>query len=816
MSKMLIIAEKPSVAHDIAGALGGFSRQGDWFERDDAIVSSAVGHLVELACPEAEDPGFDLDRLPAIPGRFNLAPIAKTADRLRLLKKLMAREDVHTVVNACDAGREGELIFRYIYLCCGCKKDMQRMWIQSMTATAIKEAFAKRRPGKERDGLFNAAQSRSEADWLLGINGTRAISILTTRKTGKRSLNNVGRVLSPTLYIIVEREETIRNFVAKPYFEIHAEFRAKAGVYTSKWFDPAFRSDERNPDAKADRLFERAKSDAIAARCAGKAPTSVKDETKDVVVQSPKLFDLTTLQREANRKFGFSASQTLALAQALYEKHKVLTYPRTDSNALPEDYVDTAKATLTKLGNAGLSMSPFATWAIDQVKFDKRIFNNSKISDHFAIIPTGLVSATLSGEETKIFDLVCRRFIAAFFPPAKYLQTTRVTVIGQDSFKSSGRVLVDDGWLVVYGKETDDKEDPALCAVAPGELPENKQVLVVALKTKPPARFTEATLLAAMESAGAAIEEDELREAMKDRGLGTPATRASTIESLLAAKDGKGRPIEPYVVREKKNLVPTDKAFDLIRFFRENDLMALASPVTTGTWEFKLREMEQNRFARNAFMAEITNLTREMVSKVQAVAKTLPPPADTVKKPLGAGCPNCGKPVMVDGKALSCDCGFKVWREIAGRPLSEPEGLQLIAQGSLPVLSGFTSGKGKAFAAGLKLAADLSGKVEFVFEERTESGGTEAAVKCPQCGKPMRRRPGKTGFFWGCSGYPDCKHTMDDQDGQPVAKQQKPAEKTGDTCPTCKKGKLIGRQTAEGKAFIGCTKFPSCKHFVWA
>lgn len=815
MSKILIIPEKPSVAQDIAAALGGFSKREDWFERDDAIVCSALGHLVELACPEAEDPGFDLARLPAIPSCFNLAPIAKTSARLSLLKKLMNRQDVQQVVNACDAGREGELIFRYIYLCCGCRKPMQRMWIQSMTPAAIKEAFAKRRPGAELDGLFNSAQSRSEGDWLVGINGTRAYSILETRSTGERTLSTVGRVQTPTLALIVAREEAIRSFIAKPYYEIQGEFSAKAGVYGAKWIDTAFQADSRTPDARAERLFDKAKADAIVAKCTGKRPSSVADATTDSISTPPKLFDLTTLQREANKKFGFSASQTLAIAQALYEKQKVLTYPRTDSSALPEDYLDTARATLTRLGDGGLTVSPFAAKAVAMVKPDKRIFNNAKISDHFAIIPTGLVSATLSGEEAKIFDLVSRRFIAAFFPPAKYLQTVRLTVVEQETFRASGRVLVEEGWLAVYGKEADDSEDPALCAVAKDELPENRRIEAVSLKTKPPLRFTEATLLGAMESAGADIEDDELREAMKDRGLGTPATRASTIEALLADKDGKGRSIQPYVVREKKNLAPTNKAFKLVKFLRENGLTALASAETTGLWEFKLREMEKGRCQRSDFMGEIAALAREFVTRVQALAKDLPASAAMQAKPMAAACPKCGNTTMgATAKTFSCSCGFRIWREVAGRVLSDTEGEKLIAQGSLPTLAGFTSSKKKPFAAGLKLAEDLSGKVDFVFEQHTESSEA-AAVACPQCGKPMRRRKGGTGFFWGCSGYPDCNHTMDDKDGKAVPKQPKVARqagKVGETCPTCQKGKLTGRQS-NGTSFLGCTKYPACRHY---
>ena len=819
MSKTLIIAEKPSVASDIAMALGGFSRKDEWFEREDLIVSSAVGHLVELACPKAEDPGNDLARLPAIPNRFELSPIEKTASRLALLRKLMNRQDIHTVVNACDAGREGELIFRYIYLAAGCRKPMQRMWIRSMTTQAIKEAYTKRAPGHERDNLFNAAQSRAEADWLLGINGTRAMSILTSRQTGKRTRSSVGRVQTPTLAIVVEREEAIRNFVAKPYFEIHADFAAAAGTYAAKWANPNFQADPHNPDARAERLFDKDRADAIAGKCAGQAPSSVEDIATDVVSHPPKLFDLTTLQREANQKFGLTAAQTLALAKALYEKHKVLTYPRTDASALPEDYVDKARDILTRLGETHLPMASFATTAAGLVKPDKRIFNNTKISDHFAIIPTGLVSSALGSEEAKIFDLVTRRFIAVFFPPALYLQTVRKTVVAQEIFRSSGRVLITEGWLAVYGHEAKDKDEPALAAVAAGELPDTVRIEVVALKTKEPARFSEAALLAAMESAGAVIEDDELREAMKERGLGTPATRAATIEGLLTTKNGKGDPIEPYLVRDKKILVPTPKAFDLITFFRTNDLDVLVSPVMTGQWEFKLREMEQGRFNRRTFMDEIASLARGVVDRVRNAAKDLPElPNLGTKHPMAATCPNCRKTLTMNAKTFSCECGFTVWREIAGRVLTQQEGEQLIAQGALPSLSGFVSMKKKPFSAGLKLAAD--GKVEFVFDEASPGPASDgaAAVECPQCGKPMRRRKGTQGFFWGCTGYPECKNTMDDADGKPVARHAKPAGtakagQVGESCPTCKKGKLTGRQSQAGAAFIGCTRYPECRHY---
>lgn len=781
--KKLIIAEKPSVARDIAAALGGFSEQkeGDarWLESGDVIVSSAIGHLLELACPEAEDPGYDLTRLPAMPARFSLAPIPKTASQLSLLKKLLARPDVDSVVNACDAGREGELIFRYVFLYLGCRKPMSRMWLQSMTHQAIKTAYARMRPGREFDNLFSAAQSRSEADWLVGVNGTRAISILQSALAGKRVKSTVGRVQTPTLYLVVEREEVIRNFVAKPYWEVHATFAARAGAYASKWHNPQFMPDSKNPDGKPDRFFDKGAAEAILRRCQGKTPSSVTDKATEVSSVPPKLFDLTTLQRESNKKFGFSAKKTLDIAQALYEKHKVLTYPRTDSNALPEDYVDTAKSTLGRLGNAGLPISPLAAKAVDMVKPDKRIFNDAKISDHFAIIPTGMVSHALDGDEAKVFDLVLRRFVAAFFPAARYLQTERLTVVEGEQFRSSGRVLLEEGWLAVYGREADEQEEPALPPVGRGELPSPREMKVVSLKTAPPPRYTEASLLSAMESAGAHIEDDDLREAMRERGLGTPATRAATIEKLLAADVG-------YLERQKKNLVPTEKAFTLVTFLRANGLTALCSAETTGEWEYKLREMEHGRVLRPAFMATITAMTRDVVDRVRANAKGLP--IAQPKQALGLPCPKCGKDLVGDSKAVTCGaCDFRLWKEIAGRLLSDEETVALIRNRGLPVISGFTSSKTqKAFSAALRLAEDLSGKVDFVFSGK----------------EPIRAAP-------CASGRPEQPPVQARQAAGPSG------GKAGAACPSCGSGKLIGRQTGEGKAFLGCTKFPACRHFEW-
>src|SRR5687767_5960163 len=457
MAKKLIIAEKPSVAADIARALGGFVRKGDYFESDNYVLSSAVGHLLELTLPEKYDVKrgkWSFTRLPVIPPHFDLAPIEKSETRLNLLLRLMKRKDVTGLINACDAGREGELIFRYIVQHAHNKKPIERLWLQSMTPQSIREGFSSLRADKELLPLADAAKSRSEADWLIGINGTRAMTAFNS-KEGGFYLTTVGRVQTPTLAILVEREDKIRAFTARDYWEVHARFGAKAGEYGGRWFDPEFKKDE-DVERKPERLWSADAAAAIVAACGGKKGLA-SEETKPSTQLSPLLFDLTSLQREANGRFGFPARMTLSLAQALYERHKVLTYPRTDSRALPEDYVSTVKDTLKALGDTA-AFAPFAKQILKQgwAKPNKRIFDNTKISDHFAIIPTLQTPKNLNEAEQKLYDMVVRRFLAVFYPAAEYLQTTRITRVDANStlyhFKTEGRVLQSPGWLAVYGR----------------------------------------------------------------------------------------------------------------------------------------------------------------------------------------------------------------------------------------------------------------------------------------------------------------------------------------------------------------------------
>jgi len=574
MSKALIIAEKPSVANDIARALGGFTKHDEYYESDDYVLSSAVGHLLEIAAPEEYDVKrgkWSFANLPVIPPHFDLNPIAKSESRLKVLTRLLKRKDIDRLINACDAGREGELIFRLIAQHAKAKQPVQRLWLQSMTPAAIREGFAHLRSDADMQPLADAARCRSEADWLVGINGTRAMTAFNS-KGGGFFLTTVGRVQTPTLSIVVEREEKIRRFVPRDYWEVRAEFVAAKGIYEGRWFDPKFKRAENDPEQRDSRLWSLAAAESVVAACRGKTGT-VTEEAKPSTQMSPLLFDLTSLQREANGRFGFSAKNTLGLAQALYEKHKVLTYPRTDARALPEDYLATVKDTLGMLKESN-NYLPHAKQVLDKgwVKPNKRIFDNSKISDHFAIIPTLQAPKSLSEPEQKLYDLVVKRFLAVFFPAAEYLVTTRITEVAGHHFKTEGKVLVEPGWLQVYGKEVGG-EDANLVPVQKNEKVDVEKVAAHQLVTKPPARYNEASLLSAMEGAGKLVEDEELREAMAAKGLGTPATRAAIIEGLLGEK---------YMIREGRELIPTAKAFQLMTLLRGLGVEELTAPELTG------------------------------------------------------------------------------------------------------------------------------------------------------------------------------------------------------------------------------------------
>lgn len=741
MTKTLIIAEKPSVANDIAKTLGGFTKHDEYFESDEYVLSSAVGHLLEIAVPEEHDVKrgkWSFAPLPMIPPYFALNPIAKTEARLKVLNKLIKRKDVTTLINACDAGREGELIFRLIAQNAKAKQPVKRLWLQSMTPGAIREGFTQLRTDEDMMPLADAARCRSEADWLIGINGTRAMTAFNS-KEGGFYLTTVGRVQTPTLSIVVEREEKIKKFVSRDFWEVRAEFVCAAGVYEGRWLDTKFKKDETDPEKRAERLWSKAAADSIALAVRGKQG-AVTEEAKPTTSMAPALFDLTSLQREANSRFGFSAKNTLGLAQALYEKHKVLTYPRTDSRHLPEDYIPTVMQAL-EVVKENPNYHQFAKQILDKkwVKPNKRIFDNTKISDHFAIIPTTIAPKNLSEPEQKLYDLVTRRFMAVFFPPAEFQVTTRYTEVAGHQFKTEGKVMTNPGWLAIYGKEAssdDDKEGNAngnLVPVAKGEKVLTDTVNANGLVTKPPARYTEATLLSAMEGAGKLVEDDELRDAMAGKGLGTPATRAATIEGLLT---------ERYLLREGRELMPTAKAFQLMTLLRGLGVNELTAPELTGEWEYKLSQMEKGKISRDEFMREIAQMTQVIVKRAKEYDNdTIPGDYHTLHTP----CPNCGSVVKENYRRFACTkCEFSMSKTPGSRQFEIEEVEQLLKDRTIGPLQGFRSKMGRPFAAILRIVRDeeiKNFKLEFDFGQNDDSEDAEpvdftgqtALGPCPKC-----------------------------------------------------------------------------------
>ncbi|CAB3760342.1 DNA topoisomerase III [Burkholderia puraquae] len=776
MSKALIIAEKPSVANDIARALGGFTKHDEYYESDDFVLSSAVGHLLEIAAPEEYEVKrgkWSFAHLPVIPPHFDLNPIAKSESRLKVLTKLLKRKDVDRLINACDAGREGELIFRLIAQHAKAKQPVQRLWLQSMTPQAIRDGFANLRSDADMLPLADAARCRSEADWLVGINGTRAMTAFNS-KGGGFFLTTVGRVQTPTLSIVVEREEKIRRFIPRDYWEVKAEFACAGGFYEGKWYDPKFKRDEFDPERRDSRLWSLPAAETIVAACRDQVGT-VSEESKPSTQLSPLLFDLTSLQREANSRFGFSAKNTLGLAQALYEKHKVLTYPRTDARALPEDYLSTVQSTLEMLKESN-NYLPHAKQVLDKgwVKPNKRIFDNSKISDHFAIIPTLQAPKSLSEPEQKLYDMVVKRFLAVFFPAAEFRVTTRITEVAGHHFKTEGKVLVEPGWLQVYGRDAEGA-DANLVPVQKDEKVKTDEIAAVALVTKPPARYSEATLLSAMEGAGKLVEDDELREAMAAKGLGTPATRAAIIEGLLGEK---------YLVREGRELIPTAKAFQLMTLLRGLGVKELTAPELTGEWEYKLSQMERGNLGREAFMQEIARMTQQIVKRAKEYdSDTIPGDYATLETP----CPNCGGQVKENYRRFACTkCEFSISKIPGSRQFEIAEVEELLREKTIGPLSGFRSKMGRPFSAILKLSFDdetKNYKLEFDFGQ--DQGGEEGEAPdfsaqepvgaCPKC----KGRVFEHGMSYVCEHSVANPKTCDFRSGKVILQQEITREQMG-------------------------------------
>lgn len=725
--KTLIIAEKPSVAKDIAKVVK-VPAKGDVFENDEFVISSAVGHLVELCEPEDYDPKFkrwSRKTLPIVPASFKIKPSKEKGakDQFLKLKKLMARKDVGIVVNGCDAGREGELIFAYIYELAGSKLPVKRLWLTSMTPSAIREGVKHLRDGSEMANLCAAARCRSESDWLIGMNGTRAVTLRTSPARAGQAAT-VGRVQTPTLSLIVQRELDIRNFTPKGYWRLAAEFGIAAGTYEGLFQRPDYKKPAKgetpeNADDRADRIWDKAAAERVLAECRACPTGTVSEEKKRTTEICQRLYDLTTLQREANKRFGFPATKTLQIAQALYEKYKATTYPRTDSRALPEDYIPTCIRTLNALDST--RFGAFAARAAKNgwVRPNRRIFNNAEVSDHFAIIPTDQPPASpLPPDEAKIYEMVVRRFIAVFYPPAEFDVTTRITELaGTHRFKTEGKVLVTPGWKEVYGKDEGAPEDalPPLSEADGGNANVNELQLQEEA-TKPPARYTEATLLAAMESAGKFVEDEELAEAMKERGLGTPATRAGIIDHLIRTK---------YVERANRELVPTVKAEQLVAFLKVAGVDYLTSPAMTGDWEYKLRQVSEGKLSRKEFMQGIVALTRQIVDGVNSGG------SDDQWTETAVISPTDGLPLIENYRMFRSQDDVKVgngrefpalavYKNASGHNITPEELATLLEKREIGPFSDFKSRFGKNFTATLRLEKNESGllRTTFVFPPR--------------------------------------------------------------------------------------------------
>ena len=727
----LIVAEKPSVARDIARVLKISGRGQGFIGTGDVRVSWCVGHLAQLSEPASYNPewrAWRLDLLPMLPTAFTLEPRKSAQDQWRILRDLLRDSALDEVVNACDAGREGELIFAYAYELAGCKAGVRRLWISSMTDSAIQHGFDTLRPGVDMANLESAARCRSEADWLVGLNATRAMT--SKYRSGRGgTLLSVGRVQTPTLALLAQREDEIEGFVPRDFQQIKAVFVAEEkegrprGTYDATWT----RKGKRGEDA--DRFYDKAAAQEVLDRVSGRAGLVTTVDKKKKVERPPFLYDLTTLQKEANKRFGYSAKKTLDLAQALYETHKLLTYPRTDSRHLSKDQEPTLPGVLSGVAFGPYQVAAQATLDRWPVKLSKRVVDDAEVSDHHAIIPTGedARGARLTVEEKRIFDLVTRRFLAVFCADAVFATVQVKTVIDQDLFLSRGRTCLEQGWRTIdppaSGKKQ--KQEILLPAVVVDETVEQASCQLHEGQTKPPKRFTEGTLLAAMERAGEAIKDAELKRAMKRNGLGTPATRASIIETLISRR---------FVERQAKNLAATEAGRTLVAAIPVEELR---SPRLTGAWEARLVAMAEGTETRERFMEDIRAFTTQLIDSVRGAqideavkAKLAPPPPDG--KVLGA-CPVCGQEVRAADRGWGCvDCDLHIPGLVASREVSAQLAKQLLADGETKVVKGFKSRAGKAFSAAL--AFDGEGGVKLQFPD------PEALGDCPLCKKPVRRR----------------------------------------------------------------------------
>jgi DNA topoisomerase-3 len=734
MSKTLVIAEKPSVGRDLTRVLpGAFTKHEGYLEGPEHIVSWAVGHLVQLADPDEYDERFKKWRmadLPIVPDRFKLVVRdERSKKQMNVVKRLLGSDEVESVVNACDAGREGELIFAYIYEKSGSRKGVQRLWLNSMTNAAIQDAFGRLRPGAELESLEAAARSRSEADWIVGMNATRAATIrLRSSFDGAVSL---GRVQTPTLAILARREVEIREFVSEPYWLVDAVFDPVADrprVYEGRFHAGA------NP-----RLKTAEDARAIVAACEGQTGEITKLDKSERKERAPLLYDLTSLQRDANSRFGFSARRTLAAAQRLYEEHKALTYPRTNSRFITRDMIPDIKPIAGLVGGQPeYAKASEYVLSLDVLPLG-RVVDDAKVTDHHAVIPTRAERHPvdkMSDDDKRIYDMVVRRFLAIFHPDAVFENTRVETTVGEHVFRTRGKLMLVSGWRGVYGEsadgdgaggsDDDEGREQRLPRLVHGEQAEVKEVGSEEKETKPPRRYTEGSLLGAMETAGKLVDEEELREAMKDSGIGTPATRAAIIERLIQVG---------YIERDARALVVTEKGLNVIRLLGEH---ALTSPSLTGEWEHRLARIETGEDSREAFMGDIVKFTEQTISQLDTTLKDVRIP----RANLGP-CPVCGRDIVENRKGYSCwsredpGCGFVIWKSKAAKTLPVAVARELIKTGRTekPV-TGFKGRSGKSFRARLALQQTEDGKWRVEFDEPWAKEGAKPPEQASESAQP--------------------------------------------------------------------------------
>lgn len=724
MTFRLIVTEKPSVARDIANALGVRGRHEGWMGGADLRITWCLGHLLELVEPQAYRPEWKSWReegLPMLPDAFKLTPRKDSGKQWRAVRDLLKDPALAEVVNACDAGREGELIFANAYRHAGCKAPIKRLWISAMTPAAIRQGFDRLRPGEDLLDLESAARCRSEADWMVGLNSTRAMTLMA-RRAGGGALLSLGRVQTPTLAVLCDREDAIDAFEPETFWQIKATLEAEPGRWEALW------TGKKRKGGQADRFDKKEDAEAVLAKVqAAGSGTVTRVERKTTREKPPLLYDLTSLQKEANKRFRFSAQRTLDIAQALYERHKVITYPRTDSRHLTTEQ----KPLLPKLVG-DLDFGPYAAHAQDvqarwPVPLTKRIIDDKEVSDHHAIIPTGTDPRPLGldRDEKRVFDLVARRFLAALHPDAVFANATIEATLGGERFVAKGRTCLEPGWRAVDPPASKGKPELLLPNVDKGDATDLRSIKLHEGQTRPPKRFTEATLLGAMERAGDGLDDDELKRAMKRNGLGTPATRAAIIETLLRRK---------YIERAGRDLVPTPSGRTLIALLPAQELR---SPQLTGEWEARLVAMSEGADQRDAFMADIRAFTVDVVQRILAARpdatlaqRMAPPPPEG--PPLG-DCPRCEGTVKDGGRSWRCDqCSVEINKKIASRDISERMAKTLLKDGVTKAVKGFKNRQGKPFSAALKL--EDTGKIGFHFPQ------ADALGSCPTCGEPVRRR----------------------------------------------------------------------------